>query len=152
VSTRKLILLALACGLAILVAGSIQLLRITNNQASTLSEGDTTELSTVRVTVVSSQVRGGSLYVVAHLKVASSAAAPLDDAGAGWSVLTGGLKEPTGATTAPDAQPPACVGLGIAQGQETDCTLHFLVDPRTPKSTFVTYRFVGDQATWAVGA
>jgi hypothetical protein len=57
VSTRKLIAVALLCGLAILVAGGLQLLRISDRSGRTvevLEEGQSTTVGGVQVQVVSS--------------------------------------------------------------------------------------------------
>jgi len=152
VSTRKLILLALACGMAILVAGSVQLLRIRHSSSTTLSVGDSTELSTLTVKVVSARVSTDRVLAVVHLDVASSASAPLTDGLTGWSILTGGLKKPVEAVPAPamDAYPP-CGQLRLEPGTGTDCVLAFPMVPKRAGTTLVTYRFVGEQATWALG-
>jgi hypothetical protein len=142
--------MALACGLAILVAGSIQLLRIKHSEPSTLAERDSAELSTVKASVLSSEILTSAVRVVVRLTVEPSATAPLGDAGAGWTLLTGGLKQPVLAVADEDASVASCAGLSIPPGQVRDCALAFSVVPTSTGTTFVTYRFVGHQATWTL--
>lgn len=152
-STRKLILLALACGLAILVAGSVQLLRIQRGGSTTLSVGDSTELATVRAAVVSASSTSDSIGVVVEIRVADGAATALSDAQVGWSLLTGGLKEPVlpGVAAKGAGETPACAGLRVAVGETRECLLRFPVRPGGAGTTYVSYRFAGQQpATWSV--
>ena len=70
VSTRKLIAVALLCGLAILVAGGIQLFRISDRSGRTvevLEEGQSATVGGVQVQVVSSVRTGGALEVSVRL-------------------------------------------------------------------------------------
>ena len=70
VSTRKLIAVALLCGLAILVAGGIQLFRISDRSDRTvevLDEGQSATVGGVQVQVVSSVRTGGALEVSVRL-------------------------------------------------------------------------------------
>jgi len=162
VSTRKLILLALACGLAILVAGSVQLLRIQRGESSTLALGDSTEVATVTASVIAAVADTDSVEVTVRMKVASTASSPIGDALVGWSLLTGGLKEPVepvGDGAEAGAQPsvgdavdaaPRCAGLRINAGETRDCLLSFPVAPGGAGTTYVTYRFAGQPATWSL--
>lgn len=151
-STRKLILLALACGMAILVAGSVQLLRIRHTSTTTLSVGDSTELATLTVRVVSGEVQGDALVVGVHLSLAASAAQPLTDALTGWSVLAGGLKKPVPAVAPTSAGVTSCGSLSLVPGSSADCSVAFPVPAAVTGTSFVTFRYVGEQATWSVGA
>ena len=149
-STRKLILLALACGLAILFAGSIQLLRIKDNDAATLAEGDSTELSTATASVLSSEVRDGGVWVTVRLAQAPAATATIDDALTGWSFLTGGLQQPVAATGVVADGITSCAGLAVAPGAVVECTQKFAATPTTRGSSVVTFVFVGRRATWSI--
>lgn len=153
-STRKLILLALACGLAILVAGSVQLLRIQRGGSATLAVGDSTELATVTASVIDATSSAASISVVVRLRVADRATTALDDAQVGWSLLTGGLKQPAtpvSSKSGASGAPPSCAGLRIAAGETRDCVLSFPVAPGGKGTTYVTYRFAGQQpATWTL--
>ncbi len=147
-STRKLILVALACGLAILIAGSIQLLRIKDNEVSTLAEGDSTEVATRTVSVLSSEVRDDAVLVVARLTVAPTAAVAVSDAVVGWSLVTGGRTEEVAAQGGDDGPVPSCAGLSVLPGQQADCVLRFPVVAKG--ATVVTYQLGEDQATWTL--
>lgn len=157
-STRKLILLALACGMAILVAGSIQLFRIQRSDSSTLAVGDSTEVATVTASVVGAVASGESILVTVRMRVADTAASPIGDAVVGWSLLSGGLKESvepvdnsTGTAGSQSAPVPPCAGLRVAAGTSVDCVLRFAVRPGGSGTTYVTYRFAGQQpATWSL--
>jgi hypothetical protein len=151
VSTRKLILLALACGLAILVAGSIQILRIRDSETVTLVEGDSTELAALRASVVSSTVMPGETVVVVNMALASGAAEPITDAAVGWTLLSSTLDAPVAATRPRDGGVPPCAGTSITPGTSAQCALGFAWNPEDPGDTgFVTLRFVGAQATWTL--
>ena len=150
-STRKLILLALACGLAILVAGSVQLLRINRGTSSTLGVGDSTELATVTAKVTSGTVVGDQVQVVVSLSVASSATSPLDRPVIGWSLLTGGLKKPVEASGVPDGTVPSCADIEVPVGGERECILGFPASPTVKDTTYVTFAFAGSSATWRLG-
>lgn len=153
-STRKLILLALACGLAILVAGSVQLLRIQRGGSTTLAVGDSTELATVTASVIDATSSADSISVVVRLRVADRSTTALDDAQVGWSLLTGGLKQPAAPSNdlpGLGEATPSCAGLRIAAGETRDCVLRFAVVPGGKGTTYVTYRFAGQQpATWSL--
>ena len=150
-STRKLILLALACGLAILIAGSVQLLRIKNGESQTLQVGDSTELATATVRVTSGTVVGDQVVVEVRLAVAGTAAGALDRPVAGWSLLTGGLKKPVEAVGVSGRSVPSCAEVVIAPGDERDCSLAFPVLPSAKGTTYVTFGFAGSTATWQLG-
>jgi len=66
--TRTLLLLAVSCGLVILLAGGIQLFRIANQQSTPLLRvGDTGTAGDARVTVESVQQDGDRLVVTVTL-------------------------------------------------------------------------------------
>jgi hypothetical protein len=92
VSTRRLILLALACGLAILVAGSIQLVRISRNEP-TVEVGRIGTSATIGGVAVTLVGQPESDRVVVRLAVADDRDA-LDDAAAPWAVRGGAERFP----------------------------------------------------------
>lgn len=153
-STRKLILLALACGLAILVAGSIQLLRIQRGDSSTLAVGDSTEVATVTVSVLDAGASGDRVLVKVRLRIAATASSPLENALVGWSLLTGGLKEPVLAVDASAEATdsvPSCAGLRLVAGETRECWIAFPTKLGGAGTTYVSYRFAGQQAaTWSL--
>jgi hypothetical protein len=148
VSTRKLILLALACGLAILVAGSVQLLRIRNGGSSTLEIGDSTELATVTARVSSATVENESFRVAVRLGVAATATSALQDSVSGWTLLAAGLKKPVAAEGAGAGSLRSCAGLAVSPGDSIDCLLVFPVATGDRESAYVTFTFAGRSATW----
>lgn len=150
-STRKLILLALACGLAILVAGGIQLLRISDGTPSLLQVGDSVEISSVTAQVLSGSVTGSEVRVEVRLRLAATAGAAITEPLVGWSLLTGGLTEPVPAGPAPGAAPASCSDVRLEPGGEVDCVLAFPVVPEDAGTTLVTYRVIGEQVTWDLG-
>ena len=150
-STRRLILLALACGLAILVAGGVQLLRISGNEGSTLAVGDSAELATVSVTLTAADLADDHVRVVVRLAQDRAASASYDGSLVGWALLTGGLKEPVAATSEPDGAVPSCEAVAVAPGTAAECVLAFPVVPTRQGTTYVTFAFAGSSATWLLG-
>lgn len=61
--TRTLLLLAVCCGLAILVAGGVQLLRVTDEPAVTNPLGAAATIADLDVTVEGASESGGIVYV-----------------------------------------------------------------------------------------
>ncbi len=120
--TRTLILLAMACGLAILVAGGAFLWRvIANKDELTVPDpavvGATQQVGPVQATVVEYSVLGDQLNVTVRLDTST----PLDDAGAGWALLVDGkLAHPVDTTSTR-----ACAGMRVAVGRPVECTLAF---------------------------
>jgi hypothetical protein len=89
VSTRKLIVLALVCGLAILVAGGIQLFRIAGTDERTvevLSEGEAATVGSVTVTVERSQHDGAVIRATVRMSAPEETTVPL----ASFTLLAGG--------------------------------------------------------------
>jgi hypothetical protein len=94
-STRRLILLALVCGLAILIAGGVKLLQVADQDASVeiLGLGDVALVGDMDVTVTQVQRRGDATLVSIEL---GGVATP--DAADGWVMLGDGERhEPRGA-------------------------------------------------------
>ncbi len=84
-STRKLIAIALVCGLAILLAGGVQLVLLSGrDQKSTvalLTEGQTARVGAVDVTLVAHELAGTELRLNVRLAGGSADAS-------GWALLT----------------------------------------------------------------
>lgn len=150
-STRKLILLALACGLAILVAGGVQLLRISDGAPSLLQVGDSVEISSVTAQVIDRTTTDRDVRVTVRLRLAATAGAPIAEPLVGWSLLTGGLTEPVAAAPADGAEPASCAEVQVGPGGAVDCVLSFPVVPTDAGTTLVTYRVIGEQVTWDLG-
>lgn len=132
VSTRKLIAVALLCGLAILVAGGIQLFRISDRSGRTvevLEEGQAATVGGVQVEVVSSVRTSDALDVSVRLDAGSGGASvPLSS----FTLLVGGDLERavpgSGTSACPDPVPvnPTSTSCDVAfHSREGTATLSF---------------------------
>jgi hypothetical protein len=122
VKTRTLVLLALACGLLILVAGGAQLVRIAlqRDSVEVLPAGQATSIGGIDATVLGAEATGEVTNVRVLLQARSSRVL---DAGAGWALLAGGRLRSQVPPTALDA--PSCAGRAVEIGQEATCVLGF---------------------------
>ena len=142
--TRTLILLAMACGLAILVAGGVFLWRVIANKdeltipdASTL--GQSQQVGPVSATVTGASDVDGA--VVVQVRMATTE--PLADAGTGWALVVGGdIRQPV---AVPVSGGPACAGTAVAAGQSVDCALAFQPGDG---DRFVSYAVGGSKGLW----
>jgi hypothetical protein len=145
VRTRTLILLAMVCALAILVAGVIQLVRISNASDDTVTVapvGQSQRVGDLTVTVTGSAPGGTSVVVRARLD-ATAATTGVPDAGAGWTLLVGGhLEAPT---AVPGGAGDACAGRAVAVGEAVDCSVAF---PARAGTRTVAYAHGGVQREW----
>lgn len=142
--TRTLILLAIACGLAILVAGGAFFIRLAMHKDElTVPEirapGQSQQVGPVTATVTGSAVAGD--VVVVQVRLQSSV--HLDDAGSGWALLvTGDLHQPV---TVPSGQGEACARTAVEPGQAVDCAVAF---PSADGDRFVAFAVGGVQRLW----
>lgn len=130
-STRRLILLALVCGLAILLAGGIKLFQVADEDLSVevLALGQSARVGDMDVTVTRVERRGDATVVAVEL---GGVEAP--EGAAGWVMLGDGERhEPTG----------TC-GAVPAQGS-TRCELAFADVDRVQA---VAYARGGEQRQW----
>ena len=142
-STRKLIVAALICGLAILVAGGIQLIRISHNKPAVpvLAEGEQATVGGVRASVTRSARDSRGFHVEVQLSASGSSTVPVTD----FTLLVGGkLEQPsnTAASRAPACRSPIPVGA-----DEARCTLDF--KDRDGSATLAFSR-AGEQRIWAL--
>jgi hypothetical protein len=148
VSTRRLILAALACGLAILVAGSIQLLRLASSDeaATVLGVGDSAVVDGIEVTLVSMP---GDLALVVRM-VASAEADSLLEPGRSWSMQVGDVRLEQ---RRPDvANIESCDQTSLLEAGETvECSLAF-ADATTDATRYLRFSQRGKTATWALAA
>ena len=109
--TRTLLLLAIACGLVILLAGGIQLLRVGGQEqtAKVLATGEPGKAGDVTVELVSSTVKGSALVAVVHIGGVD------DPEGLGGFTLVAPGKVVAVASS-------TCAGVVVAG---TDCSLTF---------------------------
>ena len=124
--TRTLILLAAACGVAILVAGGVFIWRVTANRDELTvpeirSPGQSQQVGDVTATVAGS-ADVGSVVVV---KVQLESGKDRPDAGAGWSLVVIGEATARRPVAIPDGQGTACAGMPLVANQAVACSLAF---------------------------
>jgi hypothetical protein len=143
-STRRLILAALVCGLAILVAGGAQLFRLSGSSSVTVDTarvGESRSVGGVRATVLSGAVDG----TVTVVRVRLEPEAAIADASSGWALNAGGLRAqvapPAGRADAP------CRGAAVAAGASLTCELAFATGEA--RAT-VSYSSGGQQRLWTL--
>ena len=132
VSTRKLIIASLVCGLLILVAGTVKLLQTasdTTTPTSLLKVGASTTVSGLNVTVNEVVVTTERTFVTVTMNGLANQS-PL----VGWSMLANGeITEPVGSRDCP------------ATANEVTCTLEFVVAVGTPTIVFARD---GEKSQW----
>ena len=136
--TRTLLLLAIGCGLAILVAGGIQLLRISGEPATStaLPVGATAQAGGMRVTVVGARAVGDVAVVTVRLGGVVD-----DDVSAGFLLNAGA---PVDSSVAPDQR---CGAVGV---EPSTCALAFDLSGRRIDGAVLVYRRGADTARWAL--
>lgn len=141
--TRTLLVLAVVCGLAILVAGSVQLLRLTGDadgsSADDLAVGETASAGDLVVTVISAGEAGGFMRVQVRLGGVDDPAA-ID----GFRLIApGGAINPLGV----DAGDGACGAVTVA---EHTCTLVFETASAGGTARVLLLRRGEDQRRWVL--
>jgi hypothetical protein len=140
--TRTLLILAVACGLVILVAGSLQLLRLGDSSDATpdLRVGDTATAGDLTVTVVSADEADGRMRVVVRT---SGVDDPLGFDG--FELLAPPVRLPAKG----DNSVQACRELTVA---EQSCTLTYDTSGASRDGARVLLVRRGeDQRRWALG-
>jgi HAMP domain-containing protein len=133
--TRTLLLLAVTCGLAILLAGGVQLWRLANQQTDPLLEvGQSGAAGDARVRVDAFEEHDG----VALVTVTLSGVA--DAGGLDGFTLVG-----PGATVQPGPGDDACAGFTV---QAVTCTLTFDTAEVKDGSRLLLFRRAEQQARW----
>jgi hypothetical protein len=150
VSTRRLIITALFCGMAILAAGTVLLVRLVRNRdALTVQVNDPGQLARVGdalVKVVTASERGGQLQVdvVVDRGAANASGPAATPADAAWSLLASSVRprlDPAGLT----ADRRACRDVVLEPGRVTTCTLAFAP---VAGNSFAAFSWMGQQAQW----
>ena len=142
--TRTLILLAMACGLAILVAGGAFLWRvIANKDKLTVPDapavGQSQVVGPVTATVEDSRDVDGVVVIQVDLRAGDR----LADAGQGWALLVGGdLRAPV---SVPSGHGPACAGTAVEAGASLQCAVAF---PAGDGDRYVAYAVGSTQRQW----
>lgn len=132
VSTRKLIVASLVCGLLILVAGTVKLLQTASEgdtAPSVLAPGESGSIGSLSVTVDDIEVTGQRTLVSVTMS-GLAGASPLD----GWSMLANGqITQPVGAGDCPTS------------ADDVSCTFEFVVAVGTPT---IVYARDGEKRQW----
>ena len=136
-STRKLILWALVCGVFILGAGSIKLLQTTSEDATVvlLQLGDEATLGEMTVSVDSVRATSDRTLVDVNMRGVDGA-----DAVEGWRMLVGEVQTPV---SLPEGQGTPCVTTSASN--TLSCTIAFPVSDGTRT---IVYIRTGDQQQW----
>jgi hypothetical protein len=141
VSTRRLIAVALLCGLAILVAGGIQLFRISDRSGRTvevLEEGQSATIGGVQVEVVSSVRRSDDFAVRVRLGApGDGTSVPLSS----FTLLVGGDLE----RAVPGSGPSACPDPVPLTPTLTFCDVAF---PSREGTATLSFSHGGQQRLW----
>ena len=124
--TRTLILLAVACGVAILAAGVAFFIRIATHKdeltvPSIKGPNESQQVGQVTATVTGSSSEPGFFVVSVRL----DAAEPVADAGAGWSLYIAGDSKPRPAVAPPASAATVCAQTPVAAGSSLECTVAF---------------------------
>jgi hypothetical protein len=140
--TRTLLFLAVACGLAILIAGGIQLWRVTGDSSASddLAVGDRAVAGDMVVTVVAAEEVDGLMRVDLTLSGVDDPAA-LDDF---RLVVTGAALKPLPAVQAGDG---ACAAVTVA---EQSCSVVFGTAAVDGSARVLLVRRGEDQHRWTL--
>jgi hypothetical protein len=151
VSTRKLILTAIACGLAILIAGGFFLFRtLGNKDALTVKNaavGDSRVVSGAEVRVTAWRRSSDQILATVSMKV-TDVDARTSTAESPWTMLIGTQSSPVAPVgLTPDETP--CRGINLVQGKPTTCVLAF---PDAKGTPYLAFSLAGKQAQWLLAA
>lgn len=138
--TRNLLLLAVACGLLILVAGGVKLLQVSSDtpRVDVLEVGETGQVGDMTVTVTDSHVADGQLLVGVEL-------VGVDDPDGGtsfWLAVAGAQLEPD------RAAPDACAATSATQ--PVSCVLRFDVSDVGGAGRLLVYQRAGERLRWQI--
>lgn len=147
-STRKLILTALVCGLAILIAGGVKLIQVANDEVAVevLAFGDEATLGDMTVSVLDIERRPDATLVTVTMTGVDLTSGAAD----GWRLLADGrVQEP--ASENGRVQEPASVSdtdgcTAVRAGAPTRCTVRF---DAVESAATVAYVRAGEQRQWA---
>jgi hypothetical protein len=151
VSTRKLILTAIACGLAILIAGGFFLFRtLGNKDALTVKNaavGQSRTVGGIEARVSAWRRDGSQVLATVDMKV-TDADARTSSAESPWTMLIGTRSSPIAPVGLASAETP-CRGMNLVQGKTTTCVLAF---PDAKGTPYLAFSVAGKQAQWLLAA
>jgi hypothetical protein len=139
--TRTLLLMALGCGLAILLAGGALLVMLAgqDDPEPAVALGIEATIGEMRVTVLSAAEQAEPKVLTVEVVVGG---VDDTDGAAGFELIASGRPIPPG-------DPSTC---GATTGEPRQCTLVFDVSTADGESRVLRYRRGDDQARWDVGA
>ena len=139
--TRTLLLLALGCGLAILLAGGALLVRLAgqDDPEPPVALGAEAVIGDLHVTVLSAAEETGSQVLTVELELEG---VDDPDGAAGFELIASGRPIP----------PSDASTCGTTTLEPIQCTLVFDVSTADSESRVLRYRRGDDQARWDVGA
>lgn len=139
-STRKLILTALICGLAIMVAGGAKLFSMVNEDVTVkvLTFGTSSTLSDMTVTVTDVEQLDSGTYVSVTMSGVDGA-----DAREGWRLLAGGE------VLSPSGSVPASVGVACDTTQLVNSAPCLVPFAPSEGAVTIAYLRAGTQSQWA---
>jgi hypothetical protein len=143
VSTRKLIIASLICGLLILVAGTVKLLQTATDSEATpslLALGTTAELGSVSVIVRDVQVTNEQTLVDFVIR-----GVDVTEVSEGWSMLANGEITAPIAPAACEQRASGAASDAANQSDELVCTLKFVAARGTPT---IVYERDGEKRQW----
>ena len=146
-STRRLIAVALLCGLAILVAGGIQLLRISDRSSRTvavLEEGQSATVNGLTVTVEHSLIDAAGDRIIVGVSL-RSADKPTTVPVSSFTLLVGGELEAAGGDAAGEGG--GCFGRMPVGADDLSCLLSFSLRRGTATLGF---SHGGEQRLWRI--
>jgi hypothetical protein len=146
-STRKLILAALVCGLAILLAGGILLFRLAStgdvSEQVIADVGDVVSVGTASAAVESWSLDGS---VVTLMVAVTGGEGGVDDQQAAWSLIDArGLVPRTVPASAPE-----CPASPLGFGEEARCTVAFDLGERASSGLTAFFRVGGRSSGWSL--
>ena len=143
VSTRKLILTAMLCGLAILLAGGVKLLQVARetDKVTILPFGTDATLGDMTVSVVSVAQEATVTVVTVSMSGVEGA-----DAREGWRMLSGGKVSAVTDGSWPATPEPACM---TTTTKPVTCSLVF---PAATGTVTIAYLRAGTQSQWSKAA
>lgn len=146
-STRKLILAALVCGLAILLAGGILLFRLSFtgdvSEQAIARVGDVVTVGTTSAVVQSWSLDGSLVTLVVSV---TGGEGGVDDLQAAWSLIDARGLVPR----AVPASGPECPAAALPFGQEARCLVAFELGEREPSGLTAFFRTGGRSAGWSL--
>jgi hypothetical protein len=134
--TRTLLLLAVGCGLVILVAGGIQLLRVSGQEqtATLLRTGEPGKAGDVTVELVSSSIEASDLVTVVRIGGTDD-----QDGFDGFTLVGPGKVVPVGSST--------CQGITL---DTADCRLTFATGNMQGTSRQLIFHRADEQLRWVL--